>query len=82
MSTILNIQNLVVRFKLTKTVQIHAVNDVSVSLKEKETVGIVGESGCGKSTIGKILIGLINQKEKDNFGINELSGFLNHKIIY
>ena len=59
MSTILNIQNLVVRFKLTKTVQIHAVNDVSVSLKEKETVGIVGESGCGKSVTFLSILGLI-----------------------
>ena len=59
MSTILNIQNLVVRFKLTKTVQIHAVNDVSVSLKERETVGIVGESGCGKSVTFLSILGLI-----------------------
>ena len=59
MSSILNIQNLVVRFKLTKKVQIHAVNDVSVSLKEKETVGIVGESGCGKSVTFLSILGLI-----------------------
>ena len=78
MSSILNIQNLVVRFKLTKKVQIHAVNDVSVSLKEKETVGIVGESGCGKTTTGNLIMSLekptsgnIYFKGKDIFLMNK-----------
>ena len=35
-----------------------AVNDVSFSVRKGETFGLVGESGCGKSTIGKVLIGL------------------------
>lgn len=35
-----------------------AVNGVSFELKEGKTIGLVGESGCGKSTIGKSLIGL------------------------
>ena len=59
MSTILNIENLVVKFKLTKTAEIHAVNDISVSLQERETLGIVGESGCGKSVTFLSILGLI-----------------------
>lgn len=35
-----------------------AVRDVSFSIMEGETLGLVGESGCGKSTIGKMLVGL------------------------
>ena len=35
-----------------------AVNGVSFELKKGETIGLVGESGCGKSTIGKSLMGL------------------------
>ena len=35
-----------------------AVDDVSFSIMEGETLGLVGESGCGKSTIGKQLVGL------------------------
>lgn len=37
---------------------IKAVNDVSFSILEGETLGLVGESGCGKSTIGRQLVGL------------------------
>ncbi|MEY8535365.1 oligopeptide/dipeptide ABC transporter ATP-binding protein [Blautia pseudococcoides] len=37
---------------------LHAVNNVSVDIYEGETLGIIGESGCGKSTFGKTLIQL------------------------
>ena len=40
------------------TGNIHAVDDVSCSITEGETLGLVGESGCGKSTIGRQLVGL------------------------
>ena len=44
---------------ITHTVgSIHAVDDVSFSIFEGETLGLVGESGCGKSTIGRQLVGL------------------------
>ncbi|MGB7652455.1 MAG: ABC transporter ATP-binding protein, partial [Acidimicrobiales bacterium] len=37
---------------------IHAVSNVSFTLTEGETFGLVGESGCGKTTIGRMLVGL------------------------
>lgn len=37
---------------------IRAVDDVSFSMMRGETLGLVGESGCGKSTIGRLLVGL------------------------
>ncbi len=37
----------------------HAVRDVSFEIPTSQTLGLVGESGCGKSTIGKLLLGLI-----------------------
>ena len=40
------------------TGNIHAVDDISFTIMEGETLGLVGESGCGKSTIGRQLVGL------------------------
>lgn len=40
------------------TGNIHAVDDISFSIREGETLGLVGESGCGKSTTGRQLVGL------------------------
>ena len=62
--TILEIEDLVKYFPiraglLRKTVgQVHAVDGVSLSLKAGETLGIVGESGCGKTTLGRTIIRL------------------------
>lgn len=61
---LLQTQNLKVHFRVRTGLFshrqfVHAVNDVSFSIKEKETVGLVGESGCGKSTLGRALIRLI-----------------------
>jgi len=39
--------------------EICAVQDVSFSIFEGETLGLVGESGCGKSTIGRLVLGLL-----------------------
>lgn len=35
---------------------VHAVNDVTLSIKEGETLGLIGESGCGKTTLGRLII--------------------------
>lgn len=48
MADILTVQGLETRFR-TREGMVHAVNGVSFNLKEGETLGIVGESGCGKS---------------------------------
>ncbi len=42
-----------------KVRSLHAVDDVSFSVYKGETLGIVGESGCGKSTTGKMMVKLL-----------------------
>jgi oligopeptide/dipeptide ABC transporter ATP-binding protein len=39
--------------------KVHAVDGISFSIGESETLGLVGESGCGKSTAGKLILKLI-----------------------
>ena len=41
-----------------RTLKLKAVDDVSFNIKEGETLGLVGESGCGKTTVGRTLLHL------------------------
>jgi peptide/nickel transport system ATP-binding protein len=56
--TILEVRNLVKYFK-TKRGMLHAVDGVSFTLEKGKTLGLVGESGCGKSTTGRAILRLI-----------------------
>ena len=63
---LLEVRDLVVRFAVPSASlnpfaagrQLHAVDGVSFTLGHAETVGLVGESGCGKSSLGKALMGI------------------------
>lgn len=58
MADLLNVQDLETHFR-TREGTVHAVNGVSFHLKEGETLGIVGESGCGKSVTVMSMLRLI-----------------------
>ena len=55
---LLSVEDLVVEFPVDRKRVVHAVSEVSFDVAEGETLGIVGESGCGKSTVAKSIIRL------------------------
>ena len=62
---ILIVENLTMNFRGRKRFlekrkpDVKAVNNVSFSVREGETFGLVGESGCGKTTLGKCIVRLL-----------------------
>lgn len=56
-----------------------AVRDLSFALEENEAVGLVGESGCGKTTIAEMLLGLISHTEGQIFWEGRDTNSLNRK---
>jgi peptide/nickel transport system ATP-binding protein len=54
----LEVKNLKKYFKTSKGM-LHAVDDVSFDILQGETLGLVGESGCGKSTTGRVILRLL-----------------------
>ncbi len=63
---ILQVRNLKKYFHVAKGT-LHAVDDISFDIKKGGTLGMVGESGCGKSTTGRLLVRL---HESDGGSIN------------
>ena len=55
---LLSVENLSVSYR-TKNGVLNAVDDISFKLEEGRSLGFVGESGCGKTTIGMALMGLL-----------------------
>lgn len=69
MTTILNVEDLKVHFPVRKGIlsrvheHVRAVDGVSLTLQRGETLGLVGESGCGKTTLGLAVLRLIESTD-------------------
>ena len=68
MTALLEVRNISKRFTISRGIgggsaTVHAVDDVSFSIARGETLGLVGESGCGKSTVGKMIMRLLEPNE-------------------
>src|SRR5438552_37968 len=80
MEKLLEVQDLFVRFPVTggvfarKIAEVRAVDGVSLDLNKGETLGLVGESGCGKSTVGRAIVNILRSQA---YGV-DISG----KIMY
>ena len=59
MSNLIEVKNLKKYFKTPKG-ELHAVDDISFSIQAGKTLGVVGESGWGKSTLGRVTLGLLD----------------------
>lgn len=57
---LIEVRNLKQYFNVGKSNEVRAIDDISFDVYKGETLGLVGESGCGKSTTGRTLIKLYN----------------------
>lgn len=70
---LIDVQHLTTRFVVRRdwagrpTATVHAVEDVSFTIRRGETLGLVGETGCGKSTVGRTVIGMIEPSSGQAF---------------
>jgi oligopeptide transport system ATP-binding protein len=84
---LLNVKDLVKSFPLKKTRffqetrYVYAVNGVNFSLKKGETLGLVGESACGKPTTGRAILRLIEPTSGSiNFEGQDVARFKEHEL--
>lgn len=70
MGALIDIENLTVHFKaggsvihnlLGKSETVYAVDGINLEINERETVGLIGESGCGKTTTGRAILRLVDE---------------------
>ena len=78
MKVLLEIKNLIIRFKSQANI-VYAVNNLSFKVYENEILGVIGESGCGKTVTCKSILrlnksyeekGSINFKEQEIFNLD------------
>ncbi len=81
------VKNLKMYFPITrgllrrKVAEVKAIDDISFTIKKRETLGLVGESGCGKTTTGRCVLRLYQPTSGTiNFDGTDISKMPEHKI--
>jgi oligopeptide/dipeptide ABC transporter ATP-binding protein len=85
---LLRVDHLVKHFALTRGVvfqkqvgTVRAVDDVSFAIRPGETLGLVGETGCGKTTVARLIVRLLDPTEGSiRFGGDEISDVHGHRL--
>ena len=86
MSTILEFKNVSKHYDVSRNIseifsgkqpKVRAVDNVTFKVKNGESVGIVGESGCGKTTLAKLILNLLNPTSGEIFFENKNIGSFN-----
>ena len=84
---VVQVRDLTVRFDITggflqrPVSRVHAVEKLSFDLYQGETLALVGESGCGKSTIGKSLVNLIPWTGNINIDGQDIAGLSSAEML-
>jgi microcin C transport system ATP-binding protein len=74
MHTLLAVENLNVSYRCPDESQQHAVEDVSFDLRAGEVLGLMGESGCGKTSIALSILGLLSKEQAHVSGSIQFRG--------
>ena len=86
---LLDINNLKVHFNIasksvwpwSQPIKLKAVDGINVCVYEGETLGVVGESGCGKSTFARAIIGLVEATDGQVVWLGQDLTKLNHRAL-
>ncbi len=74
MHTLLAVENLNVSYRCADASQQHAVKDVSFDIAAGEVLGLMGESGCGKTSIALAVLGLLSKEQAHIWGSIQFLG--------
>mgnify|MGYP002534980459 CR=1 FL=1 len=61
-SVMLQVKKLQQTFQISKNFTVNAVNNISFHINKGEIFGLVGETGCGKSTTARTIMGVNNRR--------------------
>lgn len=80
---LLSVRNYVQHFPISRSLTVRAVNGISFDLRKGEIFGLVGESGCGKSTVARAVMGIHAPTEGEIFfkgyPISDKGSYREHK---